>query len=43
MYVSSLHTSRLNRFEDMIIVTEKGAEVIDHMPREQISPPNYGF
>ncbi len=31
------------RLEDMIIVTKKGAELIDHMPREQIWPPNYGF
>lgn len=31
------------RLEDMVIVTEKGAEIIDHMPREQIWPPKFGF
>ena len=31
------------RLENMVIVTEKGAEIIDHMPREQIWPPKVGF
>jgi len=31
------------RLEDMLIVTEKGAEIIDHMPREQIWPPKFAF
>jgi Xaa-Pro dipeptidase len=31
------------RLEDMVIVTENGAELIDHMPREQIWPPKFGF
>ncbi len=31
------------RLENMLIVTENGAEIIDHMPRDQIWPPNYGF
>jgi Xaa-Pro aminopeptidase len=26
------------RLEDMVIVTEKGAEIVDHMPREEIWP-----
>lgn len=31
------------RLEDMLIVTKDGAEIIDHMPRDQIWPPHYGF
>jgi len=31
------------RLEDMVVVTEEGAEIMDHMPREQIWPPKYGF
>jgi Xaa-Pro aminopeptidase len=31
------------RLENMLIVTENGAEIIDHMPREQIWPPRVGF
>ena len=31
------------RLEDMMVVTENGAEIISHMPRDQIWPPNYGF
>ena len=31
------------RLEDMLVVTDKGAEIIDHMPREQIWPPKFGF
>jgi len=31
------------RLENMVVVTEKGAEIIDHMPREQIWPPKFGF
>lgn len=31
------------RLENMMIVTENGAEIIDHMPRDQIWPPHYAF
>jgi Xaa-Pro aminopeptidase len=31
------------RLEDMIIVAKNGAELLDHMPREQIWPPKFGF
>jgi Xaa-Pro aminopeptidase len=31
------------RLENMVIVTKNGAEVIDHMPREEIWPAKYSF
>lgn len=31
------------RLENMVVVTAKGAEIIDHMPREQIWPPRFAF
>jgi Xaa-Pro aminopeptidase len=31
------------RLENMLVVTDKGAEIMDHMPREEIWPPRDAF